>query len=254
MSQPKLLILIATLLPPQSLNILGEFVEERTVQTAYGDVGPLALRSVDDDGTNDASSVWVQPYAGLPTRTDPRATILAAQALGIDYILNWDMGIAVNSVLQLGQPFIVTDYIDWTRYQPSTFTQRDGGTGAGAEINIKPTGTATSHQPPFCPRMSTALRNLLPQAPYGTYLGVDGPRQATVAEARMFRHWGVDVMGYNLVPEVVLAQELGLRYAGLVTIGGRSNQLTTAFEEEAIRQSLGRTLNVLPQLIKSLED
>jgi len=189
MSQAKLLILIATLLPPQSLNRLGKFVEERTLQTAYGDVGPLALRSLDED-SHDAPSVWVQPYAGLPTRTDPRATILAAQALGTDYILNWDMGITINPVLQSGQSLIVTDYIDWTRYQPSTFTQQDGGTGAGAEINIKPHGTATSHQPPFCPRMSTALRNLLPQAPYGTYLGVDGPRQATVAEARRFHRVG----------------------------------------------------------------
>ena len=55
-------------------------------------------------------------------------------------------------------------------------------------------------------------------APGGVYLGVDGPRRETAAEARMYRIWGADVLGQNLVPEIALARELGLCFAGLVTI------------------------------------
>jgi len=255
MSEAKLLILIAALLPPQSLNLLGAFVEERMVQTPYGDVGPLALRCLEDASTEESvpdANVWVQPYAGLPTRTDPRATLYAAQKLGIEYVLNWDMGIAINPVLQPGQPLIVTDYIDWTRHQPTTFTQES----TAAEINMRSANysrTPTAAQTPFCTRINTSLQSLLPYAPNGIYLGIDGPRRATAAEVRMYRQWGADVVGYNLVPEVALAQELGLRYAGLVTIGSRNNQLTNELEEEAIRRSLGATLNVLPGLIRMLQ-
>jgi len=195
----------------------------------------MALRHLEETESHVETMVWVQPYAGLPTRTDPRATLYAARQLGIEYVLNWDMGIAINPVLQPGQPLIVTDYIDWTRHQPTTFTQQD----TGAEVNVKPTNygqTTTAAQTPFSTRMNISLQGLLPYAPQGVYLGVDGPRSATAAEVRMYRQWGADVLGYNLVPEVALAQELGLRYTGLVTIGGRSNQLNSELEEEAVAE------------------
>ncbi len=46
MSQANLLLLLAVFLPPAVLDIFGELVEERTVQTPYGPVGPLALRAL----------------------------------------------------------------------------------------------------------------------------------------------------------------------------------------------------------------
>ena len=93
-----LLLLIAVLLPPKALDVLGPVVDERTVLTPYGESGPLALRV-----TPNGDPVWVQPYTGLPTRTDPRATIYAAKQLGVQRVLNWDTGIAVNPVLQRGR-------------------------------------------------------------------------------------------------------------------------------------------------------
>ena len=116
MPNANLLLLIAVLLPPSALDLLGEVLDERTYLTPYGKAGPLALRRVGDD-----LAVWVQPYTGLPTRTDPRATLFAARQLGGQRILNWDMGIAINPVLQRGQPVVVADYIGWTSHQPDTF-------------------------------------------------------------------------------------------------------------------------------------
>lgn len=63
----------------------------------------------------------MQPYTGLPTRTDPCCYLFAACQLGVQRILNWDMGIAINPVLQRGQPVVVADYIGWTSHQPDTF-------------------------------------------------------------------------------------------------------------------------------------
>ncbi|MEZ4618131.1 MAG: hypothetical protein R2867_21820 [Caldilineaceae bacterium] len=98
------------------MDVFGELVDERVVETPYGAVKPLGLRT-----PASGPSVWVQPYTGTPTRTDPRAMIYAAQALGVRSILNWDTGIAINPLLQRGQSVIAVDFIDWTRHQPLTF-------------------------------------------------------------------------------------------------------------------------------------
>ena len=60
MSDANLLLLLAIVLPPRVLDVLGPVVEERTVETRYGRVGPLALRR-----STDGSGVWIQPYSGL---------------------------------------------------------------------------------------------------------------------------------------------------------------------------------------------
>ena len=57
-----------------------------------------------------------------------------------------------------------------------------------------------------------------PTLPVLSILGLDGPRRETPAEARLYRQMGADVSGQNLVPEVALAHEMGICYAGLVTL------------------------------------
>ncbi|MEZ4836907.1 MAG: hypothetical protein R2873_33755 [Caldilineaceae bacterium] len=60
MSNASLLLLLAVVLPPRTLDVLGPVVEERTVETRFGTVGPLALRR-----SPEGADVWVQPYSGL---------------------------------------------------------------------------------------------------------------------------------------------------------------------------------------------
>ena len=233
-----LLILVAVLLPPRTLDIFGTLVEERVVETPYGAVMPLGLRR-----PAVGPAVWVQPYTGSPQRTDPRATLSAAQQLGVHYVLNWDMGIVVNPVLQRGQNVVAVDFIDWTRHQPHT-VGRDLGQTNDSERYLYP--------PMFCPHMVRALFQILPDAVGGTYLGTDGPRRETPAEARLFRQMGADVVGQNLVPEVYLAQELGICYAGLVTLGERSaDQLATAPQGE-MRAGMEQIIRALPDYVNLL--
>ena len=167
-----LLLLLAVPLPPQSLEAIGPLIEERMVDTEYGPVGPLAWR-----GQPLGPSVWIQPYYGLPSRTDPRATLHAAQALNVSQIVAWDSAVAVNPMLGPGYPMLITDYIDFTRHQPQTFLEDEGMGGL-------------SQTPAVCPRLTGMLSRVLPMAPGGVYLGVDGPRRETAAEARMYRIWG----------------------------------------------------------------
>jgi 5'-methylthioadenosine phosphorylase len=237
-----LLILLAVLLPPAALDGLGRLVDERTVPTPFGTVGPLALRV-----TEGGQGIWVQPYSGAATRTDPRATIYAGRALGVRQIVNWDQGIAVNPVLRRGHVAVVADYIDWTRL-PHTFGGGQPGTFGGGLPASAPWEAAV-HRPAFCPRLTAILRTALPFAVDAVYLGVDGPRRETPAEARLYHQWGVDVLGQNVTPEVALAQEAGLCYAALVTIGDVSAARPRTDAQGEVRGALGAILGVLPEIV-----
>lgn len=243
MSNVNLLILIAVLLPPKALDVLGPVVEERTLQTPYGDFGPLALRMAPGQ-----PAVWVGPYTGLPSRTDPRATLFAAGMLGLQRVLTWDEGIGLNLTLRRGQTTIATDYIDWTRHQPATFFM-----DKHLSMISEPGTERKLPIPPFCSQMTAALRAVLPLAPEVVYVGVDGPRRETAAEARMFRLLGADVLGCNLTPEVALANELGICYAGLVTIGERSADQTATAPQGELRSGLEATLQALPALLTQMD-
>jgi purine nucleoside phosphorylase len=49
----------------------------------------------------------------------------------------------------------------------------------------------------------------------GTVITIEGPRFSTRAESHMFRQWGADVINMSTVPEVVLANELGISYQSI---------------------------------------
>ena len=52
----------------------------------------------------------------------------------------------------------------------------------------------------------------------GTYICIEGPQFSTKAESRIYRQWGVDVIGMTNMPEAKLAREAELCYATLALV------------------------------------
>ncbi len=231
------LLILAQPVPPRSLEILGDLMEERVVQTPYGSAGPFARRQCSACQTD----VWILPYFGSPTRTDPRATLWAAKALGVQRILAVEGMVGLEHDLTRGDIVLPIDYIDWTKHQPATFFEK---TGAGY----------ISQKPPFCPDISAAIREHLPAARPVIYLGDEGPRHETAAEARMFRQWGAQARGLNLVPETYLAKELELCFAaiGLITAHGADRE--RAYGKGEVRRATRDVLQALPAIFAALPD
>jgi len=90
------------------------------------------------------------------------------------------------------------------------------------------------------------------RCPPVVYLGMDGPHRETAAEARMFRSWGADVIGQNLVPEIALAAELSIPYAGLVTVTEYSADRTIRPIPGVVRTGLEQTNRALPTFLHHL--
>ena len=76
---------------------------------------------------------------------------------------------------------------------------------------------------PFCPALSRTLLQAAGEVGArayegGTYLCMEGPQFSTRAESRVYRQWGVDVIGMTALPEAKLAREAEMCYASLVFV------------------------------------
>ncbi len=52
----------------------------------------------------------------------------------------------------------------------------------------------------------------------GTYLVMEGPQFSTLAESRLYRSWGCDVIGMTNMPEAKLAREAEICYATVAMV------------------------------------
>lgn len=182
-----------------------EDVEEMKVKTPFGDpsdrivVGRLA-------GVRCA----FLPRHGrghrfLPSEVPSRANIYALKSLGVERIIG--VG-AVGSLKEELAPrhFVVPDQaVDATRHRVSTFF----GGGVVAHVSL---------DRPFCPDLSRALADVIPEAGVtvhrgGTYLCMEGPAFSTKAESRFHRAQGYSVVGMTAAPEYKLAREAEMCYA-----------------------------------------
>ncbi|CAG2115836.1 unnamed protein product, partial [Medioppia subpectinata] len=83
-----------------------------------------------------------------------------------------------------------------------------------------------SHIPqgrPFDPKLQQLLEQSCAQLgfkchPKVTTVTIEGPRFSTLAESKLHKSWGADIVNMTTVPEAQLAAELGLIYGALALV------------------------------------
>jgi 5'-methylthioadenosine phosphorylase len=105
-----------------------------------------------------------------------------------------------------GHLVVPDQFIDRTRHRVSTFFE---------DLTVHVT-----FADPVCAVVAQALLQAARAAGAtvhagGTYLCIEGPQFSTRAESRLYRQWGVDVIGMTNMPEAKLAREAELCYATL---------------------------------------
>ena len=146
----------------------------------------------------------------LPGELNFRANIFGFKQLGVDYILSAS---AVGSLKEEYRPLdllIPDQFFDRTKGRVSTFF----GRGLVAHVGF-------AH--PFCPRLSEiafdAGRSVNATVHKGgTYVCMEGPQFSTLAESRLYRSWGMDVIGMTNLQEAKLAREAEICYATIALI------------------------------------
>ncbi len=182
-------------------------VRWRSVRTPFGDPS--------DDycvGTFDGRRVIFLPRHGrghklTPSELNFRANIWGFKSLGAEWVLSVS---AVGSMKETIHPLdlvIPDQFFDATRRRVSSFF----GDGIVAHVGMAD---------PVCGVLAATLSKAARATGAGvhdggTYVCIEGPQFSTKAESRIYRSWGVDVIGMTNMPEAKLAREAELCYATL---------------------------------------
>ena len=152
-------------------------------------------------------------HAIPPHLINYRANFASARKLGILSIIATSSVGSLRPSIPVGCYVVLDQFIDFTRNRPFSI------------YYDKPEDFShTDMTEPYSERVRHALLSSLKKnhvrsfRPRGTYVCTEGPRFETPAEIRMFSRLGGDVVGMTGVPEVVIANELGLEYANLAVV------------------------------------
>jgi 5'-methylthioadenosine phosphorylase len=185
-------------------------VRWRRIRTPFGDPSDEYC-----EGRLGAQRVVFLPRHGrghrlMPSELPFRANIWGFKSLGVEWVISIS---AVGSMKEDVHPLdlVVPDqFFDATKRRVSSFF----GDGIVAHV-----GMADA----VCPVLAAALDRGAREAGAtvhrgGTYVCIEGPQFSTKAESRIYRSWGVDVIGMTNMPEAKLAREAELCYATLALV------------------------------------
>jgi 5'-methylthioadenosine phosphorylase len=184
--------------------------EDVKVTTPFGDPsGPYVL------GTLRGKRVAFLARHGAGHRLSPselnfRANIYGFKTLGVEYILSAS---AVGSLKEAYKPLdivIPDQFFDRTKGRTSTFF----GRGLVAHVGF-------AH--PFCRILSDVAYDSGKTSGAtvhegGTYVCMEGPQFSTLAESKLYRSWGMDIIGMTNLQEAKLAREAEICYATIALV------------------------------------
>ena len=166
-------------------------------------------------GTLDGVAMAFLPRHGRghvhsPSSVPYRANIDALKRLGVTDVISVSACGSFREDLAPGDFVIVDQFIDRTFAREKSFF----GPGCVAHVSL-------AH--PVCARLGdaceTAARDVGVRVHRGgTYLAMEGPQFSSMAESRLYRSWGCDVIGMTNMPEAKLAREAELCYATVAMV------------------------------------
>jgi 5'-methylthioadenosine phosphorylase len=180
----------------------------------------------------------------MPSELPFRANIWGLKFLGVEWVISIS---AVGSMREEIRPLdlVVPDqFFDATKRRVGSFF----GDGIVAHVGMAD---------PVCADLAGALEKAGTEAGAtvhrgGTYVCIEGPQFSTKAESRIYRSWGVDVIGMTNMPEAKLAREAELCYAtlALATDYDVWHDVHAAVSVEAVVQNLMRNVETAKDVLR----
>ena len=145
-----------------------------------------------------------------PSGINFRANIDAMKRAGVTELISLSAVGSLREDVPPGSFVLVDQFIDRTFARAKSFF----GTGCVAHVSVAE---------PVCFRIGNALVAAGAEAGIairrgGTYIVMEGPQFSTLAESRLYRTWGCDVIGMTNMPEAKLAREAELCYATIAMV------------------------------------
>lgn len=180
-------------------------IEEVKLSTPFGEPSDAYIC-----GELDGKRMVFLPRHGRGHRISPseinfRANIWGMKRLGVSRILSVSAVGSMREDIVPGEFVVIDQFFDRTRHRVDTFFQD----GVVAHVMFAD---------PVCGDLRQDLIAAGAEAGVkihdgGTYVNMEGPQFSTRAESKIYRKWGVDVIGMTNLQEARLAREAELCYA-----------------------------------------
>ena len=183
-----------------------------------------------------------------PTAINYRANIYALKSLGVRRVFSVSAVGSMKESINPGHLVLPDQFIDRTTQRMGTFFDQ----GVVAHV---------AFSDPICPMLSGVLAKASQEEGAtvhrtGTYVCIEGPQFSTRAESKLYRQWGVDVIGMTNIPEAKLAREAELCYAtiALVTDYDCWHETEEAVSVGAILSIMKRNVEVAQRVLRKSLD
>ena len=224
--------------------------EEREVATPFGApsapyvIGTLAGRRVAFLARHGAG------HRILPSELNFRANVFGMKTLGVEWLVSAS---AVGSLQERYRPqdVVVPDqFVDRTRGRVGTFF----GRGLAAHVSF-------AH--PVCADLGRLAADAAARAGAtvhrgGAYLCMEGPQFSTLAESRLYRSWGLDVIGMTNLQEAKLAREAEICFTTLALVTDYDcwhpdhDQVTVEMVVETLQANAATAQRTIAELVPRL--
>jgi len=145
-----------------------------------------------------------------PSEINYRANIDALKRAGVTELISVSAVGSLKEELKPGMFVIVDQFID------RTFARKKSFFSSGLVAHV-------SMANPVCNRLgnhiqSTAKSIGIEVVRGGIYIAMEGPQFSSIAESKLYRSWGCDVIGMTNMPEAKLAREAEICYVSVAMV------------------------------------
>ena len=220
-------------------------VKEVSVKTPFGAPSDAVVLG-ELDGTRIAFlSRHGRGHRINPSEINYRANIFALKSLGVRRVISVSAVGSMKESIKPGDVVLPDQFIDLTKRRVSTFFE--GGIVAHVAFGD-----------PVCPSLGAVLLDATRAVGAtahqgGVYLCIEGPQFSTKGESRLYRQWGVSVIGMTNLPEAKLAREAELCYAtvALATDYDCWHETEEAVTVESILATLRQNVSLAKRLLRT---
>lgn len=187
-----------------------------------------------------------------PSELPFRANIYAMKLLGVERI------ISASAVGSLQEQYAPTDIVIPDQFFDRTFGRVSTFFGEGLVGHI-------TFDHPVCGALGEQMAVSGEEVGVkihrgGTYLCMEGPAFSTLAESKLYRHWGMDVIGMTNLQEAKLAREAEICYATMALVTDYDcwhpdhSSVTVDMILEVLHQNAINAQQIVRHTVKRLRD
>lgn len=179
----------------------------------------------------------------IPSRINYRANIYGLKKLGVTHIVSVSAVGSFKDDIEPGSLVIVDQFFDRTKSnENNTFFDE------GIAVHV-------AFSDPVCPVMFNKLvdiaKGLGLKAKYGgTYLNMEGPAFSTRAESRIYKSWGVDVIGMTNMYEARLSREAEIHFATIAQVTDYDSWKEEFVDVPTVLENLKKSVSASKSLLE----